>query len=105
MKTSKSEKSVIKYVVDVRSAKSAGRWGGYVRVWAKPIFEDGTIGTGHNPLSITIAYSVYGRSSGGPKTDLGRALASASARVTERLIEIGECATEARTALKRAMRG
>lgn len=81
MKTSKAAKNVAKYVVDVRSACSAGQWGGYVRVWAKPVFEDGTMGTGHDPRSITIARSVYGRSSGGPKTDLGRALASASARV------------------------
>ncbi|MBW8371494.1 MAG: hypothetical protein K0M66_11075 [Thiobacillus sp.] len=81
MKTSKAEKVVVEYVVDVRSAKSAGRWGGYVRVWAKPVFEDGKMGSGHDPRSITIARSVYGRSSGGPKTDLGRALAFASAQV------------------------
>jgi hypothetical protein len=81
MKTSKAKKVVVSYAVDVRSAKSAGQWGGYVRVWAKPVFDDGTMGSGHDPRSITIARSVYGRSSGGPKTDLGRALASASARV------------------------
>lgn len=79
MKMSKAEKVVVNYVVDVRSTNSAGQWGGYVRVWVKPIFDDGTIATGHDDRSISVARSVYGRSSGGPKTDLGRALASATA--------------------------
>lgn len=81
MKTGKAEKVIVENVVDVRSAKSAGQWGGYVRVWVKPIFDDGTMASGHDPRSITIARSVYGRSSGGPKTGLGRALASATAQV------------------------
>lgn len=77
MKTRKTEKVVVEYVVDVRSARSAGQWGGYVRVWVKPVFDDGTMGSGHDPRSVTVARSVYGRSSGSPKTDLGRARATA----------------------------
>lgn len=38
------------------------------------------MGSGHDPRSITIDRSVYGRSSGGPKTDLGRAHAAATAK-------------------------
>lgn len=96
MQSVKSEKLVKKYEVDVRSAKSAGQWGGYVRVWVKPILEDGVMATWRDPRCITIAYSVYGRSSGGPKTDLGRALAAASvkaASLNAKLVDGGQIAT------------
>jgi len=79
MDTIHAENHIVKYVVDVRASNSAGKWGGYVRVWIKPIFADGTMATGHDPRSITIARSVSGRSSRGPKTAFGRALAAAAA--------------------------
>lgn len=49
-----------------------------VREQIKPVLADGTLASGRDPRSITIARSVYGRSSGGPKTDLVRALDTAA---------------------------